>query len=102
MAKITQWPSQTDMDTLAAMVEFKTTFSGFEPKLEAIHSKSSHERWLVESNTNAVSNGIRALEMSCAALANDNAKLKANVLDPHLDKQFSRSLHQWNQSLFFR
>ncbi|KAG5280126.1 hypothetical protein AALO_G00085250 [Alosa alosa] len=81
------------MEAIAAMLEehraalstdFKSAFSTLESKLDTIQSKvEDQERRVLslESNANAVSESIGALETSCSALANENAKLQAKVLD---------------------
>ena len=84
---------RSDMDTIAAMLEdhratlsteFRSAFSTLETKLDTMQSKVDGQdiRLLsIEANANAVSDSIRGLEASCLALANDNAKLQAKVVD---------------------
>ena len=84
---------RSDMDTIAAMLEehraalsteFRSAFSTLETKLDTMQSKVDDQdiRLLsLEANANAVSDSIRELVTSCSALANDNAKLQAKVVD---------------------
>ncbi len=86
-------PGIVDMDAIADMLvkhkeelssEFKVAFSTLEKKLDLINSKvEDHEQHVLslESNANATSDRIVELEKTCAALASDNAKLKAKTMD---------------------
>lgn len=81
------------MDALTAMLEehraalsteFRGAVSTLETKLDSIHSKVEDQEQRIislDSNVNAVRQRIDTLEASYAALANDNAKLKAKAMN---------------------